>query len=142
MVTRTGTHALQAVAILGTLGDGVYAGAAEIARGIRAPANYLGKLLQRLARAGLLVSRRGKAGGFRLARPPREITLFDILEPLERVSRIERCILGSRQCSGTCALHTRWGRIREAYLEFLHQTNLEPVVAAAEGRTAKEANHE
>ena len=39
MVTRTGTHALQAVALLGTLDQGAYAGASAVARSIRAPAN-------------------------------------------------------------------------------------------------------
>jgi Rrf2 family protein len=130
------------MAALRTLEDGFYAGAAQIAARTGSPPNYLGKLLQRLSLAGIVESRKGKTGGFRLARAAREITLFDVLEPLEGVSRIERCILGSPRCTGACALHGRWMRIRAAYLRFLHETRLSAVIAAQSGDAVKEVSHE
>ena len=47
------------------------------------PAPYLGKVLQKLARAGLLRSKRGRTGGFVLGRPAGEITLADIVLAVE-----------------------------------------------------------
>lgn len=144
MVTRTGTHALQALAYLGTLGDGRFAGAADIAGRIGAPRNYLGKLLRQLSTAGLLEGRKGKTGGFRLSRRPEEITLFSVLEPIERVSRVGRCILGSGACTGrqVCAIHGQWSRIRDAYLAFLHESHLGALTVMHNGHPAKEASYE
>lgn len=45
--------------------------------------NHVAKVLQQLARAGLLTSVRGPAGGYRLARSPRELTVFDVVQVLE-----------------------------------------------------------
>ena len=63
------------------------------------PAPYLSKLLQGLARAGLIVSQRGIGGGYKLGRKPSEISLADIVkvvEPVKRVSQIPREISESK----------------------------------------------
>ena len=129
MITRSGTHALKAMAYLGKLPPGAFAGAGEIAARIKAPQNYLGKLLRQLARAGLLEGRKGSKGGFRLARQSRDISLYEVLEPIEHVSRVKKCVLGRVQCSRKdhCALHGGWARIRSQYLSFLHDTRLSEV---------------
>ena len=126
MITRTGTHALKAMAYLASVPAGAYEGAVEIAAHIKAPKNYLGKLLRQLARAGLLEGRKGSKGGFRLARDRRKISLFEVLEPIEHVSRIKGCVLGRTQCTQRdhCALHEGWAKIRNEYLDFLHTTSL------------------
>jgi Rrf2 family transcriptional regulator, iron-sulfur cluster assembly transcription factor len=126
MITRTGTHALKAMAYIASLPDGAYEGAGEIAVRIKAPQNYLGKLLRQLARAGLLEGRKGINGGFRLARDRKSISLFDVLEPIEHVSRIKGCILGKAQCTlkEHCLLHNGWARVRSEYLGFLRTTSL------------------
>ena len=126
MITRTGTHALRAMAHLAGLPAGAYEGAGEIAARIKAPQNYLGKLLRQLARAGLLQGRKGSKGGFRLARDKNGISLFDVLEPIEHVSRIKGCVLGRTQCTlrDHCALHDGWARVRNEYLGFLRTTKL------------------
>src|SRR4051812_49252232 len=124
MLTKTGLHAVRAVVALAKLPEGVYAGAARVAKEIGAPQNYLGKLLQTLAREGLVESQKGLGGGFRLARDPREINLLDVVEPLEHVSRWSGCILGRPECSDVnpCAIHNRWKAVRDAYLHMLRRT--------------------
>jgi Rrf2 family cysteine metabolism transcriptional repressor len=47
------------------------------------PANYLVQILSELRNGGLIISRRGKQGGYALARPPEEITLYDIVKLIE-----------------------------------------------------------
>ncbi len=126
MLTRTSTHAIRAMLALCELEEGEFAGAGKLARRIGAPPNYLGKLLQQLAREGLLESRKGKTGGFALARPPGSITLLEIVEPLEQISRLSSCILGRPRCDerNPCALHRRYGAIRNQYLDLLRTTTL------------------
>jgi Rrf2 family protein len=126
VITKTAVHALTALSVLAELPPGKYAGAAEIAAGIGAPPNYLGKLLKSLADEGLLDSQKGKGGGFRLNRDPKAISLLDVMEPLERVSRWNGCFLGRKRCSDKtpCPVHARWKKVRDTYLEFLEETTV------------------
>lgn len=103
-----------------------YAGAQSIAAATGAPRNYLGKLLQQLSRRGIVESQKGLGGGFRLARDPAEITLHDIIEPLEDLGRLTQCILGHDDCNrdAPCAMHSRWVPVRDAYLDMLTRTTL------------------
>lgn len=55
----------------------------ELARVEAVPANYLVQILTELRNGGLITSRRGKQGGYALARPPTEITLYDIVKVIE-----------------------------------------------------------
>lgn len=148
MITRTGTHALLAVAALGRLQRDQYAGAAEIAAETQAPRNYLGKLLKRLADAGLLESQKGKGGGFRLRRDPSRIVLLDVIDPIESVSRWSGCFLGQGSCSDRrpCAVHERWKKVRDTYLSFLEETTIADLLqesdlkeAVTRGRRSKRA---
>ncbi len=130
MISRSGIHAIKALSVLAELTNGQHTGAAEVAERIAAPRNYLGKLLKTLADNGLLESQKGKGGGFRLARRPAEVSLFEIVEPIERVSRWTGCFLGRRKCSDAspCPVHPQWGQIRDQYLQFLKETTLADLV--------------
>lgn len=55
----------------------------ELARIEAVPANYLVQILSELRNGGLIVSRRGKQGGYALARAPQEITLYDVVKLIE-----------------------------------------------------------
>ncbi len=126
MISKTAVHATLALAFLAELDSEDYAGASQIAESVGAPRNYLGKLLKQLASEGLVESQKGYGGGFRLAESPDDITLYDIVEPLDHVSRWNGCFLGRSTCSdeAPCAVHKRWARIREQYLRFLKQTTI------------------
>ena len=126
MISKSGLHAVLALTSLAELAEGRYAGAAAIATEIGAPQNYLGKLLQSLAREGLVESQKGMHGGFRLARDPRRIALLDVIGPIDNVSRWAGCFLSRGTCSEEhpCAVHQRWQEVRHAYLTFLEQTTL------------------
>ena len=140
MLSRTARHAAAAVIALAELPPGAYAGAGDIADQIKAPRNYLGKLLKTLADEEVLESQKGKGGGFRLAREAERISLFDVVEPIDHVSRWGGCFLGRRRCSekSPCAVHDRWGRVRDQYLRFLKETTVADLAAepAVEARPA------
>lgn len=130
MVSRTGLHAVKALTLMAECHNGDFLGTAQIAREVGAPRNYLGKLLQQLASEGLLESQKGFGGGFRLAHQPDRISLYDIIEPIEHVSKWKGCFLGRARCSDSspCAVHDRWSRVRNEYLEFLRNTSLADLV--------------
>jgi Rrf2 family protein len=135
VISKTSLHAVKAFAALANLPDGRYAGAGTLAEQIGAHANYLGKLLQMLAREGLVVSQKGLGGGFRLTRPAAQITMYDVVEPIDHVSRWRGCIMGRAECGGDnpCAVHERWALVREAYLRLLTETTIAELAANPEG---------
>ena len=130
MISKTALHALKAVAALAER-PGEFQGASSIATRIDAPQNYLGKLLQGLIQSGIVSSQKGKGGGFQLARPPEKISLFDVVEPFDHVSRWEGCFMGNSSCSATtpCAMHFKWVTIRDDYLRLLKESTLADIVA-------------
>lgn len=111
MLTRTGGYALHAALAIAEMGRGGRAiRAAEVAEALGIPANYLAKILQSLARDGVLISERGRSGGFRLARPPEEIRLIEVVAGFDDLGRERQCLLGRGTCSdvGGCPAHREW----------------------------------
>ena len=100
-------HALQALAVVAAR-PGKALELTSIARRFKLPEAALAKSFQSLVRAGVLASRRGPHGGYRLDRPAGEVTLAEVIEALGGSDRRHgRCLLEERACSagGTCALH-------------------------------------
>lgn len=100
-------HALQALGLMAA-SPGFSLDAAAVARRCGLPAAALSKSLQRLAQRGLLESRRGPGGGYRLARSPERVTLAEVAEALDGADRRRgRCLLEEVPCRGDspCALH-------------------------------------
>ena len=126
VLSKSGIHAVRALILLAELPEGAYAGAVSIAEKINAPKNYLGKILQQLSRDGLLVSQKGLGGGFRLARAPKDISLHDVVEPIDQINRWTGCILGRDTCSedNPCPIHNHWKQVKEAYLSLLDETTI------------------
>lgn len=75
--------------------------ARELAAESGLPLPTVSRLLQELLRSGLLVSHRGIKGGYALARPPREISVVDIIAALEGPVAITEC---STEVAGICDL--------------------------------------
>ncbi len=91
-ITKQTDYALLALTHLASAEDGCAVRAREIAERYRIPADMLAKILQRLARAGLLVSSQGRSGGYVLARPVEEITIGAVLEAVEGAQALAHCL--------------------------------------------------
>ncbi|MDD5705548.1 MAG: Rrf2 family transcriptional regulator [Kiritimatiellae bacterium] len=77
---------------------------AEVCRAMGfSPAHFV-KVMQSLARAGLIASQRGPAGGSALTRPARSIRLLEIFEAVEGPLQPERCLLPPGVCQASCCL--------------------------------------
>jgi Rrf2 family protein len=126
MLSQSGIHAIRAMVALAALPESEYRGVAEIAHSTNSPRNYLGKLLLQLSRHGLVESRKGLGGGFRLSRPAQEVTLYDVMDSIEDIGRWTECAFANRACSDAnpCMVHGRWSHAREAFLAFLRDTNI------------------
>jgi len=80
----------------------------EIAEHTHAAPGYLVKVLQQLARAGLLSAQRGSNGGYTMTQPPDEVTIADVINAVDPIERIETCPLGlDSHGTNLCPLHRR-----------------------------------
>ena len=131
LVSKTSRYALQSAALLaGRWHEGTAAQAAEIAESTGIPKNYLSKILHQLARQGVFLSERGPKGGFRLARDPAEISLAEVIEPVEPGLTEPHCLLGRDTCSDRdpCQAHAGWKALSDEVRRFLDETSLAELV--------------
>ena len=126
MLSGTAEYALRATVYLARQPGGALVSAGELAEATGIPRNYLSKILHDLGRAGILTAARGKHGGFQLASPPDQLTLFDVVSRFDTSGSDGRCLLGRPECSDTapCPAHHRWRGVREQLSKFFHETTL------------------
>jgi Rrf2 family protein len=126
MLSQTSEHAIRALLFLAQRAEGEAVPASRIAAALGAPANYLAKTLNALARQGLIASTRGPAGGFRLRRPAGRITLAEVDDAFGEVRLQATCMLGDRPCSGRapCRAHARWEQVCEQVRAPLRSTTI------------------
>jgi Rrf2 family protein len=132
-LTRTGDYAVRAALCLAKgWGQDRFLKIREVAAAMDLPAGYTPHILRLLAAAGLAEARAGREGGYRLVRPPVEISLLDVVEAAEGRFTFERCILRGGPChwEHACAAHAAWTAAIQACRGSLHATTLAALVLA------------
>ena len=94
-----------------------------IAQAQSIPLSFLAKILQRLAAAGIILSFKGSAGGFTLARPPDSITLLEVIQAVDGPIAVNKCLLGKRSCDRqeACPFHPVWSELQTSLQDRLSQ---------------------
>lgn len=132
--------AAHACAVLALLPAGAVLSREALADYLGVPDPYLAKQLQALSRAGLVVTQRGAAGGYRLARPPEEISLWDVTAALEgtapsfRCTEIRRngpCGASPAECPRPCDIAAAFQQAERVFRESLSGVPLTQIVAGA-----------
>jgi Rrf2 family protein len=124
--SRSSEYAIRAFVHLAQIPDGRYAMVKQIAAEEEIPSHFLAKILQQLARKGLLRSSKGPTGGFALRVPPDEIRLVDIVEALDGLADYQKCASGLAECSDEmpCALHDSWKALRSRIMDYLGRNTI------------------
>lgn len=126
MITRATEYACLTMLYLAKQPAGKISFTAEIAEAERIPPSFLVKVVPRLVKAGLVISRRGSSGGLELAKDPSTITLKDMVEAMEGE-------IVSNLCTGSqpftcfrsgCALKSAFHQAQLKYLEALSAVTL------------------
>lgn len=87
--------------------------AADLAEAVQLPHPTVSKTLKMLVRAGLLTSRRGAQGGYRLSRPAAQITASDIIAAIEGPVAMTECSHADGDCDliSSCGVADNWQRV-------------------------------
>jgi Rrf2 family protein len=128
-LTRRGDYAVRVMlALAREPGDG-WLSVPTVSAAMAIPERFLPRVMVDLVHAGLVVGRRGRTGGYRLARSSAAISLLDIITAAEPEPELRTCILRGGPCGldGRCAVHDAFSGARTAMLERLGGTTLEEV---------------
>src|SRR5580658_6673925 len=140
MLTAKGKYGLKALGYLARLPPGVTTQASDIAGANNIPKKFLDAILGELRHAGIVRSRKGPGGGYRLAREPSAIKIGHVirtidgpLAPLACASRTayQPC----RDCKNvrTCTVRLMMTRVRDAMSDVLDRVSIADMVAMGDG---------
>ncbi len=116
---------------LATREGGVSSSAREIAEEYNIPVELMAKVLQRLARRGLLVSQQGTRGGYHLAREATTISVADVIQAIDGPLTVTACSHGDDKCGqfAKCNVRDPLWRIRERIIAALATCSVSEMVA-------------
>ena len=130
-LTSRGDYVVRAAISLASAwdGSGAYRKIRKIAEEMALPPSYTPQLLGILAKAGLAEARAGRAGGYRLTRPPKDISVLEVIEAAEGSLVSRRCAIRGGPCrwDDVCALHPTVVRAADAIRSTLARTTLAEV---------------
>jgi len=103
-----------------------------LAKATEAPESFLSKILQTLARGGLIKARRGVVGGFWLDVQGRRASLLDVVECMDGPIALNVCVTSGAPCHrhAECAAHQVWLRAQSAMLSVLREAKIAEMVPA------------
>jgi Rrf2 family protein len=112
----------------------------EIAERQSVPEPYLAKVVQSLARAGLVHTARGPRGGVRLAQDPNALTLRQVVEAAQGPFALTQCLAWADDCPQTshCPARRVWGRMQENMVSELENVTLAKMADELEEARQKE----
>lgn len=99
----------------------------DLAKELGLPKPYLSKILQKLAKADLISSSKGRGGGFYLTEDNLKKTLLDIIVCIDGSNTLNECILGQPTCSdeNPCSLHHYYKDIKRDLLMVISDASIE-----------------
>jgi Rrf2 family protein len=104
----------------------------EISKAQEIPPHFLQQILLLLKRAGYLKSRKGRMGGYILAKPPDEINVAEVIRVMDGPLAPIDCVsvMAHETCpmEATCGLRWLWKDVRDAVAEILEKTTFSDLV--------------
>jgi Rrf2 family iron-sulfur cluster assembly transcriptional regulator len=140
--SQSSKYAIRAFVYLARLPEGQFAMVKNIAQEERIPAHFLAKILQQIARKGLLRSNKGPTGGFCLNVPAKKLKLIDIVDTVDGMSNFTACAGGLPECNSAraCSLCDRWKPVQSRIMTFLGKTTIADLVRDSKKKVDKPVN--
>jgi FeS assembly SUF system regulator len=125
-LSKKADYALIAVRHLATRGAEHSHSASDIAEiyGISTP--LLAKVLQRLAKHGVVTARHGSSGGYQLARHPKDISALEVISAVDGPLVITSCVTNHGNCdqSNTCTVREPLRKVNESIMQVLRAVTI------------------
>ncbi len=114
----------------------------EIAKKQGISDKYLEQVLTFLRKEGFILTQKGNRGGYLLAKPPGEITLYDVIRSVEGSLAPVACVDNTAVCEKTdgCVTRDVWSRLKQKIVEELSGTTLADLAQEQEKKDAQDNN--
>lgn len=137
-LTKKADYGLMALKYLAERAGEASLSAKDVAEAYHIPPQLLAKILQQLAREGLLRSHAGMNGGYTLARQPQEITVFEVIRIIDGPLFITSCVTVTGTCDLTdsCTIKEPLARVNDSITDVLKKIRISDLVESdsAQGR--------
>ncbi len=138
MLSQKARYALHALIVLAEYGEGEPLQIADIAVKARVPRKFLEQILLDLKRRGMVRSQRGRAGGYLIGKPAKDISFADVIRTIDGPLALAPCVsvTAYHKCEdcvdeSTCAIRKVLLAAREATAQVLESRNLAQAAATA-----------
>ena len=140
MLSKKTKYGLRALLALAAEGGSKPVQVSELAEKQRLPRKFLEAILLELTRHGLLLSKKGRGGGYLLSRKPGDITIGQVMRALEGPLALTPCVsvTAYRRCEEcideeTCGIRLAMKEVRDATSHILDNTSLAGLTARVRG---------
>jgi len=133
MFSKTGEYAIRVTILIASESkkDRIV-GVKEVAEMVGSPEAFTAKILQKLVKKNIIISRKGVNGGFLVEKHNmNKIKMIHILEAVECDDIFKGCALGLKECSELqpCPFHFKYKIIKENFLEVINSTSLNELIS-------------
>ena len=136
-LTKKADYGLMAMKHLAEHAHAGACSAKDVAESYGIPPEALAKILQRLARAGLLHSQHGINGGYTLARDAHEISAYEVIRAIDGPLFITSCITVRGECDQTerCTIREPLRKVNQSIEDVLRRIKIAEMTEANDGTT-------
>jgi Rrf2 family protein len=122
-ISDAASIALHAMVLIAKKGDGI--NVIKIAEATNTSRHHVAKVLQRLAKEGLVNSQRGPSGGFTLKKDAAEISFLNIYESIEGKIELSKCMFNTPVCPlEKCMMNSITNKLSEEFIRYLKSQTL------------------
>ena len=124
-LSKTSEYALRILIFMAKEPEQLYT-AKQLVEELNVSDKYLRRLMTDLSKSGFIRSVQGRDGGYMFIKNTSEIVLFDVIDSVEGMDKLNGCVLGFDQCSCTnpCAMHDTWQHVRAHLNKVFRETRL------------------
>ena len=124
-LSKTSEYALRILIYMAKVPDQLYT-AKQLVKELKVSDKYLRRLMTDLSKSGFIRSIQGRDGGYTFIKSPDDIMLYDIIDSVEGMDKLNGCLLGFEKCSSTnpCAMHYLWVDVRTDLNKVFRETRL------------------
>lgn len=124
-LSKTSEYALRILIYMAKEPDQLYT-AKQLVKELKVSDKYLRRLMTDLSKSGFIRSVQGREGGYIFVKNTNDIFLFDIIDSVEGMDKLNGCVLGFEMCSCTkpCAMHDTWQHVRAELNRVFSETKL------------------
>ncbi|MEM8781297.1 MAG: Rrf2 family transcriptional regulator [Planctomycetota bacterium] len=136
LYSTTCAYAIRALCRLAVIAGDRYVQVGDICEGTDLPAPFIAKVLRELVEAKLLISAKGRGGGYALAKSAEKIRLIDVVEAIDGKEHVSRCVVGLAACNDKqpCPQHEDFKPVRAQIGDYLRETTLQTMAGALEAK--------